>query len=56
MRTFLMILAALVLAGCASAPAPATQGTHYWQHPKLGMVKVDNVTHGIVVTGRVAQR
>jgi uncharacterized lipoprotein YmbA len=47
MRTTLMMLAAAIaLAGCAAAPQ---DGTHYWQHPKMGLVKVDKTTHGIVV-------
>jgi uncharacterized lipoprotein YmbA len=48
LRTFLlMLVAAFALAGCAVAPPQAD--THYWQHPKMGLVKVDKTTHGIVV-------
>ena len=47
LRTFMMMLAAAsLLAGCA---APPQDDTHYWQHPKMGLVKVDKTTHGIVV-------
>ena len=44
--SLMMLIAAFVLAGCAAAPQ---DDTHYWQHPKMGLVKVDRVTHGIVV-------
>lgn len=55
MRSILLIAAAVLLAGCAAVAEtpPATAGeTHYWLHPKLGMVKVDAKTHAIVVPGR----
>ncbi|MBI5279347.1 MAG: hypothetical protein HY854_23145 [Burkholderiales bacterium] len=61
MRSILMISAALVLSGCAAVAgtggnaATAERETHYWLHPKLGMVKVDAKTHAMVVPSRAPQ-
>lgn len=52
----LLAFAALAALGAAALAAPSSPagngGTHYWLHPKLGMVKVDSRTHAIVVPGR----
>ena len=35
---------------------PSTERTYYWNHPKLGPVKVDAATGAMVVPGRTAPR
>lgn len=59
MSNLLIAAAATILSGCAavagSGDESATSDTHYWLHPKLGMVKVDARTHAMVQPGSRAQ-
>jgi hypothetical protein len=55
----LLLLAGFAASAAAAAPAPepAKQaGTHIWVHPKMGQVKVDSRTHGIVVAKKQRQQ
>lgn len=59
MKTFILaISASLLAAGCASTAnmtpqdASAKSSYYYWEHPKLGMVKVDRATNAIVTSRR----
>lgn len=60
MRTamFLAVASLTCAAAWAADPvAPAPPGEaayHYWMHPKLGLVKVDRRTHGLVTAQRSA--
>ena len=61
MKTLILaILAPLLAAGCASTAnvtpqdPSAKSSYYYWEHPKLGMVKVDRATNAMV-TGRTAR-
>ena len=55
----LAILASLLSAGCASTAnvrpqdASAKSSYYYWEHPKLGMVKVDRATNAMVTAHTV---
>lgn len=55
MKTLILAMLALALAGCAATatmttvPSTGTSDTYYWLHPKQGVVKVDRATNAIVV-------
>lgn len=58
------LLSAVILAGTSfavyAAPAPASgvgaPGTYYWwNHPRLGMVKVDRATNAMVHSKRTTE-
>ena len=60
MRTLILaILASLLAAGCASTAnvtpqdVSAKSSYYYWEHPKLGMVKVDRATSAMVTSRRM---
>lgn len=60
MKTLIFaILASLLAAGCASTANVTPQDVsvkssyYYWEHPKLGMVKVDRVTNAMVTSRKM---
>lgn len=62
MKTLIFaILASLLAAGCASTAnvtpqdASAKGSYYYWEHPKLGMVKVDRATNAMITAHAVRE-
>lgn len=60
MKTLILaILASLLAAGCASTANVRPQGVgakgsyYYWEHPKLGVLKVDRATNATVTSHRM---